>query len=404
MYARLSFAVSVGLFLAGGSLLFGQSYGSGAYYIVDFAGDSIANSPVPATSVSIGNPTGITADAAGNVFIAGPSIIFKLDPSGMLTRFAGSGHNGSSGDGGAAIRALLGFPRAYAFDAYDFFDVVGGLSADSFGNLYIADFLNSAVRKVTPDGSISTVAGNGKFLSTGFGQFGSNNGGQATNAAFGWPSGVAADSTGAFYLTDTYETLWRVAPGGVITAAIGNNCGGSSSPGVCVPYGLATDATGNVYVADTANCRVLKILPDGTSNSIAGILSLCDYAGDGAAAAQAVLNKPYGVAADLAGNVYIADTYNNCIRKVTPDGNIATFAGICSVYMGPFYPSGGYSGDGGPATSALLNLPHGVAVDGAGNVYIADTENFAVRKVTPDGTISTVAGNGIFCCNGGSPQ
>jgi DNA-binding beta-propeller fold protein YncE len=127
---------------------------------------------------------------------------------------------------------------------------------------------------------------------------------------------------------------------------------------------------------------------------------LCDYAGDGAAAALAVLNKPYGVAADLTGNVYIADTYNNCIRKVTPDGNIATFAGVCSVYMGPFSPSGGYSGDGGPATSALLNLPHGVAVDGAGNVYIADTENFTVRKVTPDGNITTVAGDGVFCCDG----
>lgn len=400
MYARLSFAVSVGLFLAGGSLLFGQSYGSGAYYIVDFAGDTIANTPVAGTSVSIGNPTGITADPAGNVYIAGPSIIFKLDPSGMLTRFSGSGHNGSSGDGGAAIRALLGFPRAYAFDAFDFYDVVGGLAADSFGNLYIADFLNSVVRKVAADGSISTVAGNGKFLSTGFGQFGSNNGGPATSAAFGWPSGVTADTTGAFYLTDTYETLWRVAPGGVITAAIGNNCGGSSSPGVCVPYGLATDGLGNVYVADTANCRVQKILPDGTSNTVAGNLGLCDYLGDGGAAALAVLNKPYGVAADLTGNVYIADTYNNCIRKVTPDGNIATFAGVCSFYMGPFSPSGGYSGDGGPATSALLNLPHGVAVDGAGNVYIADTENFRVRKVTPDGTITTVAGDGVFCCDG----
>jgi sugar lactone lactonase YvrE len=401
MYVRLSLALGVGLFLAGAPALFAQSYGSGAYYIVDFAGGTIANTPVAGTSVSIGNPTGITTDPAGNVYIAGPSIIFKLDPSGMLTRFAGNGHNGSSGDGGAATRALLGFPRAYAFDAFDFFDVVGGLSADSFGNLYIADYLNSVVRKIAPDGTISTVAGNGKFLSTGFGQFGSNNGGLATNAAFGWPSGVAADTTGAFYLTDTYETLWRVAPGGVITAAIGNNCGGSSSPGVCVPYGLATDAQGNVYVADTANCRIQKILPDGTSSIVAGVLGSCDYAGDGAAAAAlAVLNKPYGVAADLTGNLYIADTYNNCIRKVTPDGNIATFAGVCSVYQGTFYPSGGYSGDGGPATSAQLNLPHGVAVDTAGNAYIADSENFRVRKVTPDGTITTVAGDGVFCCDG----
>ena len=402
MYVRLSFALSAGLFLVGASVLFGQSYGSGAYYIVDFAGDTLANTPVAGASVSIGNPTGITTDPAGNVYIAGPAIVFKLDPSGMLTRFAGNGHNGSSGDGGAANTALLGFPRAYAFDSYDFFDVVGGLAADSFGNVYIADFLNSVVRRVAPDGSISTVAGNGKFLSNGFGQYGSNSGGQATNAAFGWPSGVAADTTGAFYLTDTYETLWRVAPGGVITAAIGNNCGGSSSPGVCVPYGLATDALGNVYVADTANCRIQQVLPEGTTNTVAGVFGLCDYAGDGAAAALAVLNKPYGVAADLTGNVYIADTYNNCIRKVSPDGTIATFAGVCSVYMGPFYPSGGYSGDGGPATSAQLNLPHGVAVDAAGNVYIADTENFRVRKVTPDGTITTVAGDGVFCCNGSS--
>ena len=400
MYVRLPALVSVGLILAVAPVLRGQSYGSGAYYIVDFAGSTIANTPVAGTSVSIGNPTGITTDPAGNVYIAGPSIVFKLDPSGMLTRFAGSGHNGSSGDGGPAIRALLGFPRAYAFDSFDFFDVVGGLAADSFGNLYIADYLNSVVRKITPDGSISTVAGNGKFLSNGFGQYGSNSGGQAVNAAFGWPSGIAADTTGAFYLSDTYETLWRVAPGGVITAAIGNNCGGSSSPGVCVPYGLATDGQGNVYVADTANCRIEKILPDGTTNTVAGVFGLCDYAGDGAAAALAVLNKPYGVAVDLTGNVYIADTYNSCIRKVTPDGNIATFAGVCSVYYGPFSPSAGYTGDGGPATAAQLNLPHSVAVDTAGNVYIADTENFRVRKVTPDGNITTVAGDGVFCCDG----
>jgi len=400
MYVRLTVALSVGLLGAGAPGLFGQSYGSGAYYIVDFAGDTLANSPVAGTSVSIGNPTGIATDSAGNVYIAGPSIVFKLDPSGMLTRFAGSGHNGFSGDGGAASRALLGFPRAYAFDPLDFFDVVGGLSADSFGNVYIADFLNSVVRKVAADGSISTVAGNGKFFSNGFGQYGSNNGGQATNAAFGWPSGVAADATGAFYLTDTYETLWRVAPGGVITAAIGNNCGGSSAPGLCVPYGVATDAQGNAYVADTANCRIQMILPDGTTSTVAGVLGTCGYAGDGAAAALSNLNGPYGVAVDLTGNIYIADTYNNCIRKVTPDGNIATFAGVCSVYQGPFYPSGGYSGDGGPAINAQLNLPHGVAVDTTGNVYIGDTENFRVRKVAADGTITTVAGDGVFCCHG----
>jgi sugar lactone lactonase YvrE len=338
------------------------------------------------------------------VYIAGPSIVFKLDTSGMLTRFAGNGHFGSSGDGSLAMNALLGFPRAYAFDPLDFYDVVGGLAVDSFGNLYIADFLNSTVRKIAPDGSISTVAGNGQFLGNGFGQWSSNNGGQAINASFGWPGGVAADSTGAFYVSDSYETLWQVTPGGVINAAAGNNCGGSSLPGLCVPYGLSADGNGNLYVADMANCRVQKVAPDATMTTVAGVLNSCGYAGDGGPAAAALLEMPYAVAADLAGNVYIADTYNNCIRKVSPDGNIATFAGVCTTYQGLFAPSGGYSGDGGPATSAQLNLPHGVAVDVAGNVYISDSENFRVRKVTPDGTITTVAGDGVFCCDGTPPQ
>jgi sugar lactone lactonase YvrE len=311
------------------------------------------------------------------VYIAGPSIIFKLDAAGMLTRIAGNGHNGYSGDGGPAIDALLGFPRAVPNDIADFWDVVGSLATDRYDNLYIADFFNNRVRKITTDGVISTVAG-GEFLNP-----------------FGWPGGVAVDTEGV-YATGSFDTVWRVTSDGVFPLT-GNNCGRPLQPGVCVPYGLATDGNGNVYVADGGNCRVLHISPEGVA-VVAGRPwpDWCGYSDDGSAA-TAKLAGPYSIALDQLGNIYIDDTYTHRIRKIFPDGTIVTVVGKSRSAPNSF--RGSYSGDGGPAVEAELNTPHAVAVDPAGNIYIADTENFRVRKVTTDGVITTVAGNGTWCCS-----
>lgn len=383
---------------------FAQDNGCSLYSCSDFPGDQWPTDPVPATSVSIGNPTGITVDPKGNVYIAGPSIVFKLDPSGKLTRIAGNGHNGYSGDGGQARDALLGFPSAVPNDPIDFWDVAGSLASDASGNLYIADFFNSRVRKIASDGVISTVAGEG-FAKP-----------------FGWTAGVAwmptrgpretrrpqdsstyrptVGAAGDLYAVGSYDTVWKVDSGGS-TRILDNNCGHPEKLGVCVPYGLATDRNGNVYVADSGNSRVLQRSSDGDITVVVGRFCAAhcgSSSGDGGPAASATLSEPYGLAVDAAGNLFIVDTYSNRIRKVSPDGIITTVAG-----RGPAYGyqyKGGYSGDGGPAIDAELNLPHAVAVDAAGNIYIADTENFRIRKVSVQGIITTVAGNGSWCCAG----
>jgi hypothetical protein len=161
------------------------------------------------------------------------------------------------------------------------------------------------------------------------------------------------------------------------------------------------DIAGNVYATD-AYCRVRKIPSGGEIITVAGnespdgrgFVVTCGYSGDGGPATRAAINGGSGMAVDAAGNLYIADTYNNRIRKVSPAGVITTVAGTGQSYG--YYYHGGYSGDGGRATNALLNMPRGVAVDREGNLYIADSENFRVRKVTPDGIITTVAGNGVW--------
>src|SRR5207249_5448085 len=206
--------------------------------------------------------------------------------------------------------------------------------------------------------------------------------------------GVAFDSVGRLHLTNAWGTLWRVSTDGALTILAVNNCGPTfAGPGLCTPEQIAIDSSWSVYVPD-GYCRVRKVSPDGSIVTVAGndrpgggFVVTCGYSGDGGPATSAALsNMPYGVAIDGIGNLYIADTYNNCIRKVDGAGIITTVAGICQTF--------GYSGDGGPATVAHLNRPSGVAIDSARNLYIADTYNNRIRKVTPDGIITTVAGNG----------
>ncbi len=303
--------------------------------------------------------------ASGNVYVPDGSRIRKISAGGIVTTIAGTGASGYSGDGGPAAAAQI---------STSVYGQWMGVATDAGGNLYIADTGNSRVRKVSTDGTITTVAGNGQSACC----F-SGDGGTATGTQLSMPVGVAAAADGSLYIADTYNNrLRKVSPAGVISTVAGDGNGALNTPA-----GLAIDSAGNLYLADAGNQRVVKIATDGTIVTVAGNGS-AGFAGDGGPAISAQLNWPKDVALDAAGNLYIADTANNRVRKVSPSGAISTVAG-----------NGSFSsaGDGGPATAAAFNTPSSVAVDGAGNLYISDSI-WRPCKVTPTGTITTVAGNG----------
>ena len=303
-----------------------------------------------------------------------------------ITTVAGGGNIGGTGvgDGGPAVGALLLNPS--------------GMAMDSAGNLYIADANSSVdlVRKVAPNGIISTIAGiNEQAGYTG-------DGGPATRAQLNSPNGLALDSSGNLYIADTFNNrIRKVAPNGIITTVAGGGSfsinqgdgGPAAQATLSFPYGVATDTLGNLYIADTLNYRIRKVDSSGKISTVAGsglIVSYTGGVGDGGPATSAIV-EPYGVAVDTAGNLYIADNIHNRIRKVTPNGVIATVAGT---------GAGSYSGDGGPATQAGLYQPSGVAVDAAGNIFIADTGDERVRMVSADGAITTIAGTGELQTSG----
>ncbi|TMB73578.1 MAG: hypothetical protein E6J52_11405, partial [Chloroflexi bacterium] len=329
----------------------------------------------PAAAAQLNNPVGMALDPAGNLYIAdnANNRIRKVTSGGTISTYAGSGSFGFSGDGGPATDAQLGVPV--------------GVALDPAGNLYIADHDNGRIRKVTSGGTISTYAGSG---SRGL----SGDGGPATAAQLYSPHGVALDTAGNLYIADS-NRIRKVTPGGTISTYAGTGTGPFSGDGgpataaqLSSPAGVALDLTGNLYIADDGNYRIRKVTPGGTISTYAGGGS-SNFSGDGGPATAAQLNVPVGVALDPAGNLYIADQGNSRIRKVTPGGTISTYAGT---------DTPGFSGDGGPATAAQLNVPVGVAVDPAGNLYIADSGSSRIRKVGPGGTISTYAGGG-----GGTP-
>ncbi len=261
-----------------------------------------------------------------------------------------------------------------------------GLAVDSSGNLYIADQVNHRIRKVS-NGTITTVAGTG---TPGF----SGDDAAATAAQLSAPCGVVVDSSGNLYIADTANhEVRKVVQGGNITRFAGDNVAGFSgdtadakSAQLNLPTGLALDSSGNLYIADTLNNRIRKVGTDGNINTVAGI-GAAGYWGDGGPATSAKLNHPTGVAVDSAGRIYIADQLNHRIRRISSDGTITTIAGK---------GGHGYSGDGGQATQAQLFYPGWVAVDGSGNVYFSDTSNNRVRYVSESGIINVIAGSGKF--------
>ncbi len=259
------------------------------------------------------------------------------------------------------------------------------VAIDSSGNVYIADTTNNRIRKIALDGTIQTIAGTG---TPGY----SGDGGPATNARLNNPSGIAVDSSGNVYVADRYNNrIRKIATDGTISTIAGTGSASYSGDGgpaneaaINSPTGVTVDSSGNVYIADRYNDRIRKIATDGTISTVTGTGS-SGYSGDGGPADQAQLYWPFGVALDSGGNLYITDYSNHRVRKVTPDGTIQTVAGT---------GSSGISEDGGPADQAQLYSPSGIAIDSSGNIYIAEYGGSRIRKIASDGTISTVAGTG----------
>ncbi len=265
------------------------------------------------------------------------------------------------------------------------------IAYDTAGNLYIADVNDNVIRKVDLAGIVTTVAGTGE---QGF----AGDGGPATSALLDSPAGVAVDAAGNIYIADTHNQRVRKVSNGTITTIAGTGTAGFSGDGgvatsaqLSNPTALAVDANGNLYIADTDNHRIRKI--SGTTITTVAGNSEQGFSGDGGAATDAEIDSPNGLAVDTAGNIYIADTHNQRIRKVS-NGTIATIAGNGSK---------SYGGDGGAATSALLDRPRGLSVDAQGNIYIADSDNNRIRLIAAAGNIATVAGNGSqgFAGDGG---
>ena len=372
----------------------------------------------PAAAAQLSDPTGVAVDGEGNVYIADLENhrIRKVDyVMGIITTFAGTGVRGFGGDGGPADEAQLNLPT--------------GVAVDSDDTVYIADSENHRIRKVDSAGKIITFAGTGDYGRSG-------DGGQAVDAKLGRPTGVAVDSDGNVYIADlsnhrirkvdTTEEITTIAEspppgrpggrpavqlseptgvavdeagnvyiadrenhrihkvdsaGGIITTFAGTGVRGDDGDGgdadkaqLNLPYGVAVDEAGNVYIADSGNHRIRKVDSAGMIITTFAGTGVRGDDGDGELAVNATLNLPYGVAVDSDGNVYIADSFNNRIRKVDSAGTITTIAGTGEI---------GFSGDGELAVNAQLNLPYGVAVDEAGNVYIADSGNNRIRKLTP---------------------
>jgi len=326
-----------------------------------------------ATSAQLNQPKYIIKDTSGNLYISDSSNhkIRKVDTSGNISTFAGTGSSGSTGDGGPATSAKLNTPR--------------GLYRDSTGNLYIADKGNHKIRMVNTSGNISTIAGTGAPGDTG-------DGGAATSAQLDQPKGVYKDTSGNLYIADAMShKVRKVDTSGNISTFAGTGAAGDTGDGGAAtsakldqPFDVLKDASGNLYIADKQKHKIRMV---DTSGDILTFLSDAGAGddGDGGLAILARTNNPGGIFKDSS-TFYIADTNNHKIRKVDLSTNIITTIAGTGV--------AGSSGDGGPATSAQLNEPRGIFKAASGNLYIADTNNHKIRKVNTSGIISTFAGTG----------
>ncbi|HTX33790.1 MAG TPA: hypothetical protein VME43_02180 [Bryobacteraceae bacterium] len=350
---------------------------------------SIASPPACAANACITTPSG-SAGGCKNT-IAQTTAQTTAVPSFTITTIAGNTRTGYSGDGGPAIDAELNDPR--------------GIVTDPAGNVYFCDRDNNVVRKVDTNGVITTIAGTGVAGYNGDNILG-------TKAELNEPWRVTIDPAGNLYIADAAnDRIRKLAPSGIITTVVGTGQPGYSGDGgpaasatLRIPEQASLDVFGNLYIADTGNNVIRKVSTSGVITTVAGTgfgagvgnsTGNGAYSGDGGPATQAELNLPVSIALDPSDQIWISDQLNNVIRKVNTSGVISTVAGI--------YNKIGYTGDGGPATSATFNTPAGIDMDSAGNIYITDAGNNVLRVLLTNGTIQTVAGNGIagFAGDGG---
>jgi uncharacterized protein (TIGR03437 family) len=361
------------------------------YTISTIAGSGNVGDGAPAASAILIQAEGVAADLNGNVYVAdaGGHRVRKISPAGIISTVAGTGVNGFSGDGAAAANARLGAPY--------------GLALDARGNLYIADLSNARVRRVSPDGTISTIAGGGAVPAGGV-----NEGSLATSVALQSPRNVALDAGGNLYISDfDAHRVYRLGADGFLATFAGTGIPGAGGDGGAAsraqlhfPTALAVDTQGAVYIADSGNHVTRKVTRGGIISTFARV------------------GTPTGLAFDGFGTLYVADHIAGQITRIpvsgastalsvlargvafssdgflyAPDGAVLrriSIAGDAAVVGGGGDPA---AGDGGDALNARLNHPAGVASDAAGNVYIADRDNNRIRRVTPDGTIATLTGS-----------
>ena len=366
------------------------------------------------------SPRGVATDGlnpAINVFVANTNAntilsITNANPS-VLTTFAGTG-TATSVDGAAIGVATFATPYAVAFDKATSILYVAekgavpgngniraintgtvstiatglnspqGIAADGAGNVYVAESNNHIIRKIVLSGStLSTLAGTS-------GAYGSANG-TGGSASFYNPSGVAVDTTGNVYVADTRNwAIRKISPAGAVSnfagiSGVGRVDGSGAAAGFDNPGGLAKDSMGNVYVADTSNHAIRKITPNGVVSLFAGQVGLSGSQ-EGPGTSSARFNSPSGLAIDSTDNLYVADSGNHTIRKITPAGVVSTLAGLA---LTPEYVDGAIVAG---VSTARFNTPISLTTDSANNVYVVDRSNHAIRKITPDGSVSTFAG------------
>ncbi|MBB5190815.1 sugar lactone lactonase YvrE [Silvimonas terrae] len=319
------------------------------------AANTPGNQNAQGPAARFADPLGLAADAAGQVYVAdfGNQQIRKIAADYTVSALAGIAGTSGHADGPGATAGFY-YPR--------------GVAMDAGGYMYVADTNNNEIRKIAPDGTVSTLAG--LWSSAG------NNDGQGAGASFFLPGGVAVDAQGVVYVADTENhNIRKIMPDGTVTTLAGRGVAGDAdgignAAAFDEPGAIAVGVDGTVYVADTTNNKIRKVASNGMVTTLAGSGVTGNADGVGAAAQ---FFSPYGIAIDADGNVYVADTNNREIRKITPDGTVSTLAGTSAV-------SGVADGKGAAAT---FQFPYGITVDAAGNLYVSDYSAATIRKITP---------------------